>query len=549
MPTMNITVDQKETHSFEYAVGLSTEESIALRCVVETKGGVLFVKNNPDNGGSNDEIEVSTVESNKVATVKFNGLETEALGYGYDSRYKLFKYNFTTKQYDLILEGEITVNPPTPAEGEARITPFDVGKVNQNYEDLGALYNGKRLQNPIILTEDGVLAYQKPDLSGFENINLLAINDGTVTYLKLTSKLKSWLKSNGYASDDDLLIPHNLLSNNYAVVDKNGNAHQMVEIPRKNWDVSNQFAGSTIDPAFMVNGVQKRVLLGKFQAGIDGASLVTQANKAVKTGLTFDQELTAASGLNNGTDITGFHLMTNAEWALVQKICKANNYVPAGNNSYGRDADNKSVTGRLEDPTLFAGSSGNARWYAGSGGTLTAHNLQESGIYDLNGNIWERVSGFRLNNGEIQIIPNNNAAVYTLDQSSTSSEWKAILADGTLVAPGTANSLKMNGASPISIVEAITNQLVDPNSVSHTFETVTTALSGAGINLLKSLGIIPFTTGLGGDYIYARNYGERIPLRGGDWAHAADAGLFALHLNVDRGVAHTDIGFRFAFIA
>lgn len=544
MPT-DITLEQRNG-SFEILIGLVTEQSIALRCVIYSQGGISFVKETTEEGENTEEIEINSVESSKKALIKFTPLEVESLLYGYNS-YKLYKLN-STGQYELIEQGEITVETAEPISENTRLTPFDFVEINKTYAELGGIYNGKRMSNPFVLTSDNVFARQKKDLSGFENINLLAINDGTVTYLKLTSKLKSWLKSNGYASDDDLLIPHNLLSNNYAVVDKNGNAHQMVEIPRKNWDTTNQFASSTIDPAFMVNGVQKRILIGKFQAGIDGASLVTQANKAVKTGLTFDQELAAASVLNNGTDITGFHLMTNAEWALVQKICKANNYVPAGNNAYGRDNDNKSVTGRLEDPTLFAGSSGNARWYAGSGGTLTAHNLQESGIYDLNGNVWERVSGFRLNNGEIQIIPNNNAAVYTLDQSSTSSEWKAILADGTLVNPGTANSLKMNGASPISIVEAITNQLVDPNSVSHTFETVTTALSGAGINLLKSLGIIPFTTGLGGDYIYAKNYGERIPLRGGYWYYAASAGLFALSLSSARGFANASVGFRFAFI-
>jgi len=372
--------------------------------------------------------------------------------------------------------------------------------------------------------------------------------DDTVAFLEITSRLRNYLKSQGYRTDDDMIIPHNLLPNNYAVIDKNGEAHSMVEIPRKNWDPTNQFASSTIHPAFMVNGVQKRVFIGKYQASLDGSNYVTRPNMAVKTGLTFDQELTAASGLNNGTDITGFHLMTNAEWALVQEICKANNYVPAGNNSYGRDADNKSVTGRLEDPTLFAGSSGNAKWYAGSGGHLTSHNLQESGIFDLNGNVWERVGGFRINEGEIQILENNNAADYTKSQASGSAEWKAILVDGNLVAPGTAGTLKLNGTNPVSVVDTITTQLVDPNSVSHVFENTTTSLTGNGIDLLKKLGVLPYTTGLGGDYLYMRNYGEIIPLRGGSWGSAGGAGVFALYLCHTRASAYSGLGFRFAFI-
>jgi len=377
----------------------------------------------------------------------------------------------------------------------------------------------------------------------------LFLPTGSVSYLKLTSKLRNWLKTNGYKSDDDMIIPHNLLPNNYAIIDKNGEAHSMVEIPRKNWDPTNQFASSTIHPAFMVNGVQKRVFIGKYQASLDGSNYVTRPNMAVKTGLTFDQELAAASALNNGTTVTGFHLMTNAEWALVSQLCKNNSTIPYGNNSYGRDTDNKSITGRLEDPTLFAGSTGNARWYSGSGGHLTSHNLQESGIFDLNGNVWERVGGFRINEGEIQILENNNAADYTKSQASGSAEWKALLADGTLVTPGTAGTLKLNGTNPIAVVDTITTQLVDPNSVSHVFENVTTALSGAGVNLLKTLGIIPYTTGLGGDYVYMRNYGERIPLRGGNWYYAGNAGVFALYLSNTRADASSNVGFRFAFIA
>jgi hypothetical protein len=117
----------------------------------------------------------------------------------------------------------------------------------------------------------------------------------------------------------------------------------------------------------------------------------------------------------------------------------------------------------------------------------------------------------------------------------------------TLVAPGTANSLKMNGASPISIVEAITNQLVDPNSFLTLLKRLRQHYQERN-KLVKKFGIIPFTTGLGGDYIYARNYGERIPLRGGGWNDAASAGLFALYLSFARGSANTTSVFALLYI-
>ena len=66
--------------------------------------------------------------------------------------------------------------------------------------------------------------------------------------------------------------------------------------------------------------------------------------------------------------------------------------------------------------------------------------------------------------------------------------------------------------------------------------------------LLKLLGIAPPSTGLGGDHFWCRNYGERHPLRGGDWADAARAGVFALYLNSPRAHSNGHIGFRAAFV-
>lgn len=59
------------------------------------------------------------------------------------------------------------------------------------------------------------------------------------------------------------------------------------------------------------------------------------------------------------------------------------------------------------------------------------------------GNVWEWVAGLRLVNGEIQIIPDNDAAFASTDMSASSPLWKAIRAsDGALVSPGTSGTLK-----------------------------------------------------------------------------------------------------------
>jgi hypothetical protein len=48
--------------------------------------------------------------------------------------------------------------------------------------------------------------------------------------------------------------------------------------------------------------------------------------------------------------------------------------------------------------------------------------------------------------------------------------------------------------------------------------------------------------------LFVRNYGERIPVRGGDWSSGAGAGLAALSLISRRSLSTSSVGFRPAFI-
>ena len=61
--------------------------------------------------------------------------------------------------------------------------------------------------------------------------------------------------------------------------------------------------------------------------------------------------------------------------------------------------------------------------------------------------------------------------------------------------------------------------------------------------------LFPPETGLVGDYLWTRNYGERLPLRGGDWYYQAGAGVFGLGLDNARTYADGVVGFRAAFVA
>jgi len=47
--------------------------------------------------------------------------------------------------------------------------------------------------------------------------------------------------------------------------------------------------------------------------------------------------------------------------------------------------------------------------------------------------------------------------------------------------------------------------------------------------------------------IYMRNFGERLPFRGGGWYVGSNAGLVALDLSDSRVSTYTTLGFRPAF--
>ena len=73
------------------------------------------------------------------------------------------------------------------------------------------------------------------------------------------------------------------------------------------------------------------------------------------------------------------------------------------------------------------------------------------------------------------------------------------------------------------------------------------AQSGVTIpELLRVLGIMPLDGYDGEGAFYLRNYGERLPLRGGNWTNGANAGVCALNLNYARAISSDNVGFRAA---
>jgi len=305
-------------------------------------------------------------------------------------------------------------------------------------------------------------------------------------------------------------------------------------------------------PAFVVNNVTKPVLhISKYQNVVVGAGAAMRALslKHMDPGNSINWDNAALACKQKGT---GWHLMTNAEWSAIALSTKKQGFMPRGNNNYTADTNVSSEKGI---GSYFDGTK-MARVLTGSGPISWAHDGSPFGIYDLNGNVHEWVGGLRLNNGEIQILVDNNAADNTKDQSAVSAEWKAILQDGSLVAPGTADTLKFDytvapaaGSTSFEISTSIVNAQVDDTAYGNkAFETLT-AHAGVTIpDIAKALGLFPLDSAHGGDYIYFRNNGERLPIRGGSWGNGSGAGVFYLNLGNPRSNVNTSIGFRSAFV-
>jgi hypothetical protein len=171
-------------------------------------------------------------------------------------------------------------------------------------------------------------------------------------------------------------------------------------------------------------------------------------------------------------------------------------------------------------------------------------------VRDLNGNVWEWVSGMRLVDGEIQIIVDPVGA----DHGVASAVWKAILQDGSLVAPGTADTLKYDataagGTGSVKINTTVTSQSNGSTSASEQLELIAPQAGVTVPPLLAQLALAPGTNGLLADRVYMRNLAERFPFRGGRWYITSNAGVFTCVLDSPRSLTDTSVGFRLGYVS
>lgn len=341
---------------------------------------------------------------------------------------------------------------------------------------------------------------------------------------------------------DDLKLSIEALSGgkNTVLFDDLGMPSVMVPFPKLK--MSDLIAGGSenIHPAFSVDGVEKSVIyVSKYQNIVLNERGYSLPMRDPRASLNFDQAVTYCRNKGKGWSLTPYSL-----WSAIALWCRKNGTMPRGNNNYGADH----AYGHEKGVPTYYESGKIARCATGSGPNTWNHNWMPDGIADLNGNVWEWCAGMRLMNGEIQIIPYANCMAADASMGASSTLWKAIAADGTLVEPGTAGTLKYNYVSGHI---QLTSGDITPEDTwrGDTYQNMTLDSALTVPEIAKALLIYPDEPGgdYGGDGHYMNNSGERLPRCGGSWGSASGAGVFSVSLNSPRSFSYTPLGFRSAY--
>ncbi|OHT24792.1 hypothetical protein A3Q29_03585 [Providencia stuartii] len=336
-----------------------------------------------------------------------------------------------------------------------------------------------------------------------------------------------------------------------------GQPNYVFIVPRFNLETIDKNLGSGIHPAFIVNNKAiDAFFYSCYSASLRDGELVSQPNQipACNLDLLQFQSLAKKSG-------QGCHISTNAQWCALTALVNQNNYIVQGNTDYGRNYLNIDESRSRIDGLAIGSSEGTPTTRTETQWKSWHHNHQLTGISDLVGNLWEWQTGVRLHAGEIQVIPNNDAAILSGDSIL---DWCAIdMNTGKYITINSPNSAKYdspiakldgNAGSPV-ISQNILNFNGDPTDSSYPaglldspFRLVDTANQEHIPSLLKVLGLAPYQNKQVDDQIYLRNYGERALMRGGAWYSQASAGIDALCLSHTAKHRSMTVGARTAWL-
>lgn len=345
---------------------------------------------------------------------------------------------------------------------------------------------------------------------------------------------------------------------NAAQLDDAGLPSIMVWIPAfRLCDVLNT-TDESIHPAFIVNGVQiPGFWYSKYENVVHNGRAYSLPGEDPMANIRIDEcyEYCDSKGY-------GWHLSTAVEWAAIALWCKKNGFLPRGNNNYGRDHAESNVKAI---PTYTGSDNKVGRVATGTGPLSWSHDNTMSGIWDLNGNVWEWQGGLRLVWGELQLLANNDSADTDNPQNEASSCWKAIdAASGALVDPeskttdaavrASGNTVKLDYVNNVwTYSTGISSGSISARQSAFANFVCSEEIGEQAKILLRALAVLPDAEAgaddYSGDRVWVKNgINECVSCRGGNWMHGSNSGLFSFSWDSGRNISGVNTGFRAAYI-
>lgn len=205
---------------------------------------------------------------------------------------------------------------------------------------------------------------------------------------------------------------------------------------------------------------------------------------------------------------------------------------PKGCNNNALDDTNDTMLSFVSDGYSNCAKTGSANFFA-----KTAHNGQNCGIVDLNGNMWEMQPGITSDGTNFYLLKTSvDMAAVTSGNTLSTDLWGATGIAALYDNIGATYGALTASSSPKNIGAAgqVFSEAVSGNAW---------AAAGAGIPLSGGVG---GTNALGNDVLYDYRPNELCPLAGGYWSGGSGAGVWALNLSDVRGNSGNAVGFRAA---